>query len=98
MASTNFKIFNESGSAMSDADYGINTQRQNGVVPGIAEPALHNKLYKQATMMGAAIALVMVEDGKNARDDNFQELKNSVKDTFVSKPIPVATVSNILEE
>lgn len=48
MASTNFKIFNEDHSderTFNDSEYANATQRQSGVIPGIALSRLHNKLY-----------------------------------------------------
>ena len=59
MARSNFKVFAEAVAALnvvSDAEYATDTQRINGVVPGLASAALHNKLYKQATIMAAALA------------------------------------------
>ena len=48
MASTNFKIFNESHTdeqTYNDSEYEKATQRQSGVIQGIALSRLHNKLY-----------------------------------------------------
>ena len=50
MADSNFLVFGESVAANdieTDSVYQTDTQRISGVVPGIAGPALHNKLYKQ---------------------------------------------------
>ncbi len=86
MASSNFKVFAESVAALnvvSDAEYATDTQRINGVVPGLAPAALHNKLYKQATIMAAALAQVIVEQGKDALDSDYEKLVASIKNSFV---------------
>lgn len=86
MASSNFKVFAESVAALnvlSDAEYATNTQRINGVVPGLASAALHNKLYKQATIMAAALAQVLVEQGQDALDSDYAGLVASIKKTFI---------------
>ncbi len=86
MASSNFKVFAESVAALnvvSDAEYATDTQRINGVVPGLAPAALHNKLYKQATIMAAALAQVIVEQGQDALDSDYEKLVASIKNSFV---------------
>lgn len=86
MANSNFKVFAESAAALnvvSDAEYATDTQRINGVVPGLASAALHNKLYKQATIMAAALAQVLVEQGQDALDSDYAGLVASIKKTFL---------------
>lgn len=86
MASSNFKVFAEAVAALnvvSDAEYATDTQRINGVVPGLASAALHNKLYKQATIMAAALAQVLVEQGQDALDSDYAGLVASIKKTFM---------------
>jgi hypothetical protein len=86
MASSNFKVFAEAVAALnvvSDAEYATDTQRINGVVPGLASAALHNKLYKQATIMAAALAQVLVEQGQDALDSDYAALVASIKKTFM---------------
>lgn len=86
MATSNFKVFAESVSSnnvVTDAEYATDTQRINGVVPGIAAADLHNKLYKQATIMAAALAQVLVEQGQDALDSNYSKLVASLKKSFV---------------
>lgn len=86
MASSNFKVFAESVAALnvvSDAEYATDTQRINGVVPGLAPAALHNKLYKQATIMAAALAQVLVEQGQDALDNDYATLVASLKKSLV---------------
>lgn len=86
MASSNFKVFAEAAAALnvvSDAEYATDTQRINGVVPGLASAALHNKLYKQATIMAAALAQVLVEQGQDALDSDYAALVASLKKSLV---------------
>lgn len=86
MASSNFKVFAEAVAALnvvSDAEYATDTQRINGVVPGLAPAALHNKLYKQATIMAAALAQVLVEQGQDALDSDYAALVASLKKSLV---------------
>lgn len=86
MANSNFKVFAESVAALnvvSDAEYATDTQRINGVVPGLASAALHNKLYKQATIMAAALAQVLVEQGQDALDSDYAALVASLKKSLV---------------
>lgn len=85
MAEGNFKIFAESVAAlnvMSDPEYATDSQRIAGVVPGLASPKLHNKLYKQATIMAAALAQVMVERGFNAMDNDYDGLVKAIRQAF----------------
>lgn len=86
MASSNFKVFAESASGtniVSDNAYSVDTQRINGVVPGLAAADLHNKLYRQATIMAAALAQVIVEQGQDALDSDYKKLVASIKNSFV---------------
>lgn len=85
MAEGNFKVFAESVAelnVMSDAEYATDSQRIAGVVPGLASPKLHNKLYKQATIMGAALAQVLVERGFNAMDNDYNGLVKAIRQAF----------------
>lgn len=84
MANTNFKIFAESATDLqTDAEYSTDSQRINGVEPGLAVAAMHNKLYKQATIMVAAIAQVLVERGFDAMDNNYDGLVQALRQAFV---------------
>lgn len=85
MAESNFKVFAESVDAeniISDDEYSVDGQRIKGVVPGVAPANLHNKLYKQATVMAAAIAQVMVERGFNAMDNDYNGLVAALRGAF----------------
>ena len=85
MAKSNFRVFAEGvapANIQSDNEYETDSQRVSGVVPGIAVPALHNKLYKQATIMVAAIAQVIVQAGLDAMDDDYTCLVANLRKTF----------------
>ena len=85
MARSNFKVFAEGvadKNIQSDSVYNADTQRISGVVPGIAEPKLHNKLYKQATIMVAALAQVIVQAGFDALDSDYSGLVSNLRKSF----------------
>lgn len=85
MATSNFKVFAESvtdANIESDNEYETDTQRVSGVVPGIAVPKMHNKLYKQSTIMSAAIAQVIVQAGLDALDSDYTSLVANLRQTF----------------
>ena len=77
MAETNFKIFNEANTAdrtFNDSEYMNATQRQNGVIPGMALSRLHNKLYLQVSAMAKAIADFIVVQGHDCYDNDVAEI------------------------
>ena len=83
MATHNFQIFDESMTdTMTDIDYQTDTQRTNGVIPGVADPLLHNKLYRQCSVMAYAIAQVIVARGYNADDSDPVGLANAIQRAF----------------
>lgn len=84
MANTNFKTFAESApDIMTDIEYSTDPQRINGVEPGLAKSNLHNKLYRQATIMASAIAQVMTERGFDAMDDDYDGLVAGIRQAFI---------------
>lgn len=85
MAKSNFLVFAESvddKNIQTDTEYNADTQRVNGVVPGIAVPAMHNKLYKQSTIMAAALAQVIVQAGFDALDSDYTGLVANLRHAF----------------
>ena len=83
MATHNFQIFDESMSdVMTDIDYQTDSQRTNGVIPGVADPLLHNKLYRQCSVMAYAIAQTIVARGYNADDSDPVGLANAIQRAF----------------
>lgn len=85
MAKSNFRVFAESVSednVQSDSAYETDPQRVHGVVPGVAEPALHNKLYKQVSIMAAALGQVIAQAGNDAVDSDYSRLVSSIRKSF----------------
>lgn len=81
---TNFKIFDEAMlNLMSDSDYTNAIQRQRGVVPGLAVPALHNKLFLQTSIMCKALADFIVAQGYDALDSNVSTLMAALSNAII---------------
>lgn len=81
MATSNFLVFNEvidEFQTMNDSEYSSDTQRKKGVGSGIASRRLHNKLYRQTSIMAAAMAAFCVSQGYSATDDNVATLQESL--------------------
>nr|DAO76627.1 MAG TPA: Baseplate wedge protein [Caudoviricetes sp.] len=81
MATSNFLVFNEvidEFQTMNDSEYSSDTQRKKGVGSGIANRRLHNKLYRQTSIMAAAMAAFCVSQGYSATDDNVATLQESL--------------------
>ena len=78
MAGTNnFLVFNEANNpnnTMSDADYLADLYRLNGLIPMIADPNAHNKMFRQWSIMVTALANIIVSMNYNASDDNLSTL------------------------
>lgn len=86
MATQNFQIFNESLTDIdTDLEYQAEPQRINGVTPGLASPKLHNKLYRQCSVMAYAIASVLAARGFDAKDDDPATLVDSIQRAFAFK-------------
>lgn len=83
MATQNFQIFDESLTDIdTDLEYQAEAQRINGVTPGLASPKLHNKLYRQCSVMAYAIATVLAARGYDAKDDDPAALVDSIQRAF----------------
>lgn len=71
MAANNFRVFNESKTnMMNDTDYSTHTQRENGVSSGLAVSALHNKLYRQTSIVAKAVADFIASQELDATDND----------------------------
>lgn len=85
MANNNFKVFNEAkNNIMSDSEYNLHSQRRSGVTSGIASSALHNKLYRQTSLVAKAVADFVASQGLDATD-NDDRLFSSNLDTALKK-------------
>ena len=85
MANNNFKVFNEAkNNIMSDSEYNLHSQRRSGVTSGIASSALHNKLYRQTSLVAKAVADFVASQGLDATD-NDDRLFSANLDTALKK-------------
>lgn len=83
MATNNFLPWGDNaGNIMDGADYEASTQRTDGVELGLADPALHNRLYRQVTLMAAALGQVIADSGLDATDSNMADLVRAIKQVF----------------
>lgn len=83
MAGTNnFLVFNEANNpsnTMSDVDYLADLYRLNGLIPMIADPNAHNKMFRQWSIMVTALANIIASMNYNASDDNLSTLQTNLK-------------------
>lgn len=85
MAENNFLVFDEQAKTiMSDANYKIATQRLGGVTPGIADPTLHNKLYRQASIMATAVAQMVANNSYDATDEDVDTLAQNIQNAILN--------------
>jgi len=84
--SSNFLVFDENALSMkSDADYSADGTRINGVSAGMASVELHNKLYRQVSVMVAALAQWMADQGQVVSDSDLAALTTVVANTIAKK-------------
>lgn len=94
MALNNFLVFNEAFKeidTMNDTEYQSASQRQKGVASGIADRRLHNKFYRQASIMVKTLAKFIESQGEDATDEDESVLLDSMKSAFT------AFISTLLE-
>lgn len=103
MAGTNnFLVFNEANNpnnTMSDADYLADLYRLNGLIPMIADPIAHNKMYRQWSIMISAMAGLIASMNYNASDSDLAtlqaNLKSAIEDVAEAKVDPrIITLEN----
>lgn len=83
--SSNFLVFDENNvNIESDGDYSTSTQRLNGVAPGIALSDMHNKLFRQTSIMCAAIGEFISNAGLVASDVSLPALVTAFTDAVKS--------------
>lgn len=85
--SHNFQVFNPTNTANTDtdADYLAQTQRSGGLVAGIAITTMHNKLYRQVSVMVTALAQFMANQGQVVSDSDVNALTTAVTNSFQQK-------------
>ena len=72
----NFLIFNEANNSlitMSDEDYVSFYYRTSGLIPMEADYKLHNKMYRQWSIMIKAIADMIEDKGYDALDSDLTD-------------------------
>lgn len=95
MATNNFYVFDENtNNIMTLSDYSASTTRTNGVVSGIADSMLHNRLYRQSSIMVAALGQVIADSGTDANDGDLAALVSALKSTLVIKSGSTVSVSD----
>lgn len=95
MATSNFKVFDSTGSNMtSDEDYAENSARINGVLSGPASSMLYNKAQYQASIMAAALAQFIVNQGIDASDEDLNNLVTALTNSL-SSPASVLVADRI---
>ena len=88
MAENNFLIFNEANNpdvTMSDTAYADDPYRQNGLIPMIADPNAHNKMYRQWSVMAKAIGDFVKDEGFNALDTDAEALTENISEAIGSR-------------
>lgn len=85
--STNFLVFNPADTEKtdSDADYAAETQRTGGLQGGIAKTAMHNKFYRQMSVMVAAFAQAMANQGQTVSDADVNALVTVIANSFMQR-------------
>ena len=82
---TNIQIFNQTSQNMvTDSEYASDAQRINGVIPGVARSELHNKLFRQFSVMGYAVAKFIVDQGYDALDTNPPEIATNLAQAIIN--------------
>lgn len=94
--SHNFLVFNPTNVATTDDDvaYLAQAQRVNGLVPGIAVTSMHNKLFRQVTVMVAALAQFMANQGQVINDADVNALTTAVSNSFQQKGATFSQLSS----
>ena len=78
----NFQIFNEANNSditMSDEDYALYPQRINGLTLGMADLVVHNKMFRQLSIMTKAVADMIEDKGYDALDSDLTDLTDNLK-------------------
>lgn len=85
MATNNFLEFNvNKKNIQTDAEYSAEAQRLGGV-SGIANSKVHNKLFRQFSVMAAAIGEFIKGTGYDATDADVSALTTAISNSFASK-------------
>jgi hypothetical protein len=74
--------------AMSDSDFALSPQRQSGVGNGIADPAFHNKIFHQSSVMVSALAEVLANKGFTLDDSDYAGLVTVLNHIALTEDYP----------
>jgi len=86
--SSSFLVFNQNLlNAQDDTSYLADTSRVNGLSAGIASIFLHNKLFRQVSIMVAALGQFIADQGNVASDEDLASLVSSISSSFVATGI-----------
>jgi hypothetical protein len=95
--SSNFQEFNPSvANAQSDGQYTSDASRLNGLSNGLASPTLHNKLFRQISVMCAAIGQFIANQGYTASDTDLTALTSAVTSAIRAVGSILATAREVL--
>lgn len=93
--STNILQFDPSATNMlSDADYTSSTSRTGGVGSGLAQSALHNKLFYQTSTVCLGIAQALANLGYTINDSSVAGITSAVSKAFTAINAVVAKSAN----
>ncbi|TWH46321.1 hypothetical protein [Sporomusa sp. KB1] len=85
MATSNFLVFDQNKQNMIDHSvYQSSNYRINGVTPGIAPSAMHNKMFYQWSMMVTAFGQFVANQGFDASDADLALLTNNITQALLS--------------
>lgn len=97
MGSSNFQVFNEGfANVETDAEYLAETQRINGLVSGIAKTRMHNKLFRQTSVMTAALAQFMANAGQTVSDNDLAALVSVIQGS-IETPVGSQAKANVVQ-
>lgn len=95
----NFLVFDENNeNVITDVEYQSHTQRIGGVLPGQALSNLHNKLYRQTSIMSSAIGDFISNNGFDASDTDKVALTSSLQGAIDARIDTKQTVSTKVDE
>jgi len=94
--SSNFLVFNESLlNVQDDPTYTADTTRISGLNNGIASTVLHNKLFRQVSIMAAALGELISTQGRIASDANLNLLSQELQKSIVTTGADNKATKNI---
>jgi len=94
--STNFLVFNENlQNIIDDATYAANTARTNGITTGPAQSNLHNKLFRQLSVMVAAVGQLISDQDNVASDIDLPSLVSALTNSVLTPGVSNKSIRQI---